>query len=110
MLNPKLLKQQGIDEKTEKLIIEKHKELYEIIEILDSLDYYDENNRLRIKELVKSIEIMEYSLQKLWKFTEDINYHTHWLKPKLCSCPKLDNYERLGYGRIIRSTCVLHGY
>lgn len=51
----------------------------------------------------------ENYLQKLWKFPIDPSRHKFWAS-KYCSCPKLDNEERMGTGNfIINSECLLHG-
>lgn len=57
---------------------------------------------------VQVIEDIEFTLQGLWKFTRDVNYHTHWIEIKGCTCPKMDNQERWGTGRITVSTCPWH--
>lgn len=58
---------------------------------------------------VQMIEDIEFTLQMLWGFPSDANYHTHWREIKGCSCPTWDNMERIGYGRVIDSSCPWHG-
>lgn len=59
---------------------------------------------------VQLIEDMEYTLQGLWKFPRDSNYHTHWMEIKGCTCPKMDNKDPLyfGQGKIRVSDCPWH--
>ena len=68
------------------------------------------NTPERYNDPVQLIEDLEYSLQGIWKFPRDANYHTHWLEIKACSCPKLDNKDPFYYGRgkITVSDCPWH--
>ena len=52
---------------------------------------------------------LEFELQRLWGFTQDKEFHKYWLSVGSCSCPKMDNMDRLGYGRIINLGCPVHG-
>lgn len=55
------------------------------------------------------ITAIEFTLQELWNFPKDINYHRFWDTPA-CQCPKMDcadNYPT-GYYYIAQS-CPLHG-
>ena len=110
ILNNRLIEKQGLDEKTVRLIEEKHSELNQIIEILNGLDWKEEN-KAQILQLTENIELMEFTLQKLWGFEQNANYHTHWLRNKFCSCPKLDNRDSIyfGGGKLYRSDCKIHG-
>ena len=45
----------------------------------------------------------------LTSFDIDKGYHRYWLDFEVCKCPRMDNLERLGYGRIINQKCPLHG-
>lgn len=108
ILNNNLIKQQGLDEKTVRLIEEKHSELNQIIDMLDTLEWSDEN-RGQILQLTDNIELIEFQLQKLWGFPQDKNYHTHWLRNSKCSCPYLDNMDYWGHGQIRSGVCLVHG-
>ena len=48
---------------------------------------------------VKIIEALETSLQLVWGFPTDNNYHSYWTSIKGCLCPKLDNLDCRGTGR-----------
>ena len=52
---------------------------------------------------------LEFELQRLWGFPQDEEFHKYWLSVGSCSCPNMDNMDRLGYGRIINLGCPLHG-
>lgn len=52
----------------------------------------------------------EFTIQKLWKFQPDPNYHRMWFEDPKCSCPNMDNKDRLGTPyKIINEECKLHG-
>jgi hypothetical protein len=59
---------------------------------------------------VQFIEDCEFTLQGLWKFTRDANFHTWWLKTKGCTCPRMDNTDPMyfGGGKITVSDCPWH--
>lgn len=57
---------------------------------------------------VQLIEDIEFTLQGLWKFERDVNYHTHWIDIEGCKCPKMDNRGHAGTGRITTSECKWH--
>jgi len=58
---------------------------------------------------VGMIEVIEFNLQKVWKFPQDARYHTHWTKIKGCTCPKLDNKNYFGSNLcLINQTCPWH--
>ncbi len=47
---------------------------------------------------VQFIEDCEFTLQGLWKFTRDANFHTWWLRTKGCTCPRMDNSDPMNWG------------
>lgn len=59
---------------------------------------------------VQLIEDIEFTLQGLWKFPRDINYHLHWMHIKGCTCPKMDNTDFVffGAGKLTASDCPWH--
>lgn len=54
------------------------------------------------------IEDMEFTLQGLWKFDRSKDHHTHWIDIKGCTCPKMDNKDHWGTGRLTASDCPFH--
>lgn len=75
-------------------------------------DSAKKRNRKTIHILNQALEYTELQLQKEWGFDQDVNKHTWWLKPKSCTCPKLDNTDPVyfGGGKIISSDCPIHSY
>ena len=52
---------------------------------------------------------LEFRLQKAWGFTQDINFHKFWERPR-CTCPKMDNDDNYPHGYYTTSMdCPLHG-
>ena len=62
----------------------------------------------KIDDLNDVLKCLEYAMQWEWGFEKDSNYHTWWMKSKNCLCPKIDNSEMLGFGRIVTSECPIH--
>lgn len=110
ILNNRLIEKHGLDEKTVRLIEEKHSELNQLIDMINSLEWNDENKQ-QILQLTKSIENMEFVLQGLWGFEQDKAFHTHWLRNNKCDCPRMDNRDIFYYGRglIYSGACRVHG-
>ena len=107
-LNARLVKEQGLTQKEVDLIEEKHKELDKILDMINGLEWNDENKE-QIFQLSKNVELIEYSLQKLWHFPQDDKFHIHWMRISHCSCSRLDNRERIGFGYYRRGDCKIHG-
>lgn len=71
----------------------------------------DTNNTIKIKKLVKKLRNLEQLIQLAWKFDYNPRFYYFDLMLKKCSCPKLDNCERIGYttDRIYADDCIIHG-
>lgn len=100
---------------------ELHEVATDIIKLLDKgVRRYGLCTRDSTKEYIRktthilnqALEYTELQLQKEWGFEQDVNKHTWWLKPKSCTCPKLDNTDPVyfGGGKIISADCPLHSY
>lgn len=64
----------------------------------------------KLKDLAADVENLLFKQQKLWHFPQDSNFHAFWEMPK-CSCPKIDNNERIGTPYTIKAkNCILHGW
>lgn len=89
--------------------------LYDIvcvrIKIQKLLDKEKENVYIdRESELMDELTSLEYELQTLWGFKTDKNYHSYQWGLKNCSCPRMDNLDRLGLpSKVINPTCPYHG-
>lgn len=63
-------------------------------------------------ELAQSIvTAFEYVLQAVWKFPLDNSYHRYGINLNGCTCPTLDNLERVGVTntRLVDVYCKYHG-
>lgn len=109
-LNPRLINQQGLIQAEVDLIEQKHEELDKLIDMINGLEW-NEENKGQILQLTRSIELMEFHLQKLWKFEQDEKFHIHWFRIKHCGCKTIDNRERLGVGvgYYRYGKCPIHG-
>ena len=59
---------------------------------------------------VQLIEDIEFTLQGIWGFTRNKDYHTHWMEIKGCTCPQMDNRDPFYFGRrIVFADCPWHG-
>jgi len=59
--------------------------------------------------LSKIITELDFKLQEAWGFDRNARMHRFWELPG-CSCPQMDNEERLGTGfHIIDGLCPIHG-
>jgi len=115
-LNVKLLTKNNVPENNIKKMKEKYKELkklfdnanylYETVE----LNGWNETRKRIAKDIGQKLEKLEENLQELWCFEKDSNYYTYWNLLPGCECPKEDNKERYGYGRIINCNCPYHSF
>ena len=109
-LNNALIEKQGLNQKDVDTIESLHDNMDTIVNMLNSLEWNDEN-REQIFQLTRSIEILEFTMQKAWRFSQDKAFHTHWLRNNHCNCPRMDNRDPLyfGGGQIHRGDCLIHG-
>ena len=106
VLNKNLAKRQKIS--AEQLVALKfsHQIRHMIFETAKSLG---ENNILELKLLAALFDTLETEQQKLWNFPVNPDYH-RWFDFPGCTCPKMDNVDRLGTpNRIIDVDCPIHG-
>lgn len=101
-INMKLAEAKGLDKDTIVAIETVHNRL---TQILNRPTYYGEP-----EEIVKIVEGIEYTLQLLWGFPLDRNFHKWWNRIKDCKCPMMDNDDMFGSEyRIYNSDCPYHG-
>ena len=68
-----------------------------------------QEGKISVKEYLELWTQNEYSLQELWGFPKDPNYHKFW-EMAGCTCPKMDNEDAYPTGYYIRvGDCPLHG-
>lgn len=80
---------------------------------LKKLDLFDEIDAgkwdEKLPEAAKELEKIEFTLQSLWGFDCNAQFHEWYLIPK-CECPIMDNRERQGTKyNIINLSCPVHG-
>jgi hypothetical protein len=69
-----------------------------------------ETDIVKLHEMAKEIDEIDFELQDGWGFDRDKRYHTWWYRLPKCTCPKMDNKDRLGTDYcIINRDCPLHG-
>lgn len=100
MLNKGLVKERGLSDFKIYALEQQHERLRDCLE---NPEKYGTN-----KDVVLLIREIEYTLQELWGFPKDINYHTYWGRVKGCNCPSSDNQIGSPY-KWVRTTCPFHG-
>lgn len=103
---------------------ERLKSLYESAEfVIKEIDYivcdikeekrkYEKEKLIaKLYQLNRLLQNLEFAMQGEWGIEKDEKYHTWWLKPRNCDCPKLDNTDPayFGGGKIINCCCPVHG-
>lgn len=105
-LNDHLIQSQQISDEDIEEIIKLHRIRYSIEEEMSSLDPVKDGNDLRI--LFRDWMTNEYNLQKAWNFPSNSYYYRDYTVPH-CTCPVLDNDDRLGTDeRIVTEGCIYH--
>ena len=109
-LNPFVIKKQGLNQSDIDEIRFHHSRKDRLLKLMDELD--EVKDRTELREYVDQLEQVEFAMQRAWKFEQDANYHTWWLKSRHCKCPGMDNRDMTYYGRgkIKMQACPLHGW
>jgi hypothetical protein len=103
-INQTLATKQGLSDETIKSIVDKHIDKLKIYEKMESCTEID-----KLKQFAYDVRDIEYDLQELWGFEQNENYHRFWEVPK-CTCPVLDNIDRIGTSyQVVSGTCIIHG-
>ena len=103
-LNPGLILQQGIGVRAIKVLRKLHIKRLQMFEKMEKL-----STREELHPYVKKLELLEFAMQRAWKFKQDRDFHTWWYQAPHCNCPKMDNVDSFGVGqRIYSSDCILH--
>ena len=109
-INMELARSRGLDAAAIKRINEIYKKLESIFEAQRKIL----NGKIEVAETVleqwdSEVRVLEFELQEAWGFERNEKWHHYWFKQPLCTCPKVDNYERLGTGMfIVSNSCPLH--
>jgi hypothetical protein len=73
------------------------------------MDEVTDNPRLDKYDANQFIEDIEHTMQGLWGFTRDRDFHIHWLRRAGCTCPKMDNHDLMGAPyRVVDFGCPHH--
>ena len=102
-----LAKKQNLSDERVKMIESVHEVRNDVFALMKKLDPEKDKNTLN--KLDKMCNKIEFHLQNLWGFEKNGYYHRFWDRPH-CTCPKMDNNERVGTKwTIIAENCPLHG-
>jgi len=63
-----------------------------------------------LKACAEALEEIEFFMQGFWGFDRDSKFHRYWYMMPGCTCPKMDNEEHWGRGKIHVSDCPVHGH
>ena len=108
--NRELLKIQKVTEDQCNDLLHLHKSVNKLLDVEEELIKSNSLKKETAKYIKELLTNIEFEMQDRWNFKQDINYHIHWLKLRGCSCPKMDNKERVGTGYyVIDSKCIYHG-
>lgn len=78
------------------------------LKLFDKIE--SENNVAKLHKFANDLEKIEYELQDAWKMDANPDFHSWWFMAPKCTCPKLDNEDRIGTcERIINKNCLMHG-
>lgn len=103
-LNSNLIEKQKISDKTIETLKELHVKKLEVFEEMKA-----SSDKRILRQLAKKVTILEFLLQKHWKFDLNENYH-YWCQVPHCQCPKMDNRDLYGTPyKIINQNCIIHG-
>jgi hypothetical protein len=103
-LNQNLISRQGLSDIDVDMIKKLHIVRGCYCNLIENID--DKEDLKSIRDIITQID---FKLQELWNFPQDVIYHRFWELPK-CDCPKLDNIDTYGTGhRYINTNCVFHG-
>lgn len=103
-LNPGLVDKQNLTDSEIAALKTTHRLRYELFAIAANMKSPE-----ALKALAKFFSKLESEQQRLWHFDVDENYYRFFDFPG-CTCPKMDNAERLGTPyHIISMDCPIHG-
>lgn len=109
-INPALVKSKNVNDNDVSEIKKLHISRIELFEMMSLTSPEDPDSKPFFEECVAMLKDIEFLLQKHWGFDEDEDFHVWWFIAPHCTCPKIDNAERIGTKyRIINQSCPLHG-
>ena len=103
MYNEKYLEERCIPDKYKEVIKDVYLQLDTLLQRPEMYSSYSD-------EILERCHALEYVLQFLWGFDTTKKMHCYDYRIKGCTCPKLDNDDRVGTDqRVIRYGCPVHG-
>ena len=108
LLNPALLEAQQVPKHKQNRLMCLHEHRIDLVFDMATLNEQDVNGILSLRQLAARITKIDFLLQRLWGFTQDIRYH-RWFELPSCSCPKFAKYGEPYTNPEFDDSCVLHG-
>lgn len=103
-LNADLVKSKKLNDSQVQVLKDLHVERLSIEEQMSATE-----DSKTLKELFSFWTQNQRELQAAWRFEPNNSFHRFWEVPK-CSCPSIDNLERLGTSfKIVNNSCLVHG-
>jgi len=107
ILNKKLIKKQGLSEEDELELVRLHQTKDQLFDFMEKLDPVED--RLQLQLYGQLLESLEYNMQRVWKFDQNVAYHSWWYQVPHCKCPKMDNADPMYPYKIFTVNCPVHG-
>lgn len=109
-LNLRLVEQQQLSLDDVKELVHLHSVREQVFNQMRVLDPSNEDQLQQLRLFADLMESVEYNMQRVWKFEQDSKFHSWWYQLPHCSCPSMDNGDRVGTdSRVINMNCPLHG-
>lgn len=109
-LNTKLVEQQDLTMREVMRLIDLHTIRVRMFDQMRELDPSKSDQLVTLRAFADLMTSVEYDMQRMWRFDQDSNFHSWWFQLPHCSCPKIDNRERVGTDYIVVDmNCPLHG-
>lgn len=103
-LNRRLIERQQLTQEEVNVIARLHDKKHRIFDRMER-----EAVPHRLRALANEVKDIEFDLQEAWRFERNAAFHEFWNVPK-CTCPKLDNIDCKGSGRMFFAvSCPIHG-
>lgn len=104
-LNQRLATKQGVTDDELHALRASHQLRFYLFQIANA----NKDHPLTLQMLARLFSNLESEQQELWHFGADLNFQRFFDLPG-CTCPRMDNEERLGTPyKIHNTTCPIHG-
>ena len=103
-LNHKMVERRGISDEAVEKLKQSHIERIDLFQQARAT-----TDVATLRALAEAFEDLEFRQQELWGFDRNADMH-RWFDFPGCTCPKMDNAERMGTTyRIYTLDCPIHG-